>query len=118
MVEVCKVCSDPDCMVLSLGYGYHCQNMRGDPPTKCFAFKEARKEKCSVCEEAGFYSDVGSEAEPKSQSSQRTPTQTVRYQPPTPASKKRKSVTAVATVVSNNINTYWARCSLNKVRPL
>ena len=92
-------------MVFSLGYGYHCQNIRGDPPTKCYAFKEQRKGKCAVCEEAGFYSDVASEG--ATHSSQRTPTQTVRYQPVTLTSKKRKSVNAVATVVSNNIISYW-----------
>ena len=107
MGEVCKVCADPNCLVVSLGCGYHCQNVRGDPPTKCFAFKEQRKEKCGVCEEAGFYSEAGSDVEPRIQFSQRTPTQTQRYQPPTPSSKRKKSVSAIATAVSNNIITYW-----------
>ena len=40
--------------------------------------------------------------------SQRTPVQTQRFEPATPVSKRRKSsVSAVATVVSNNINSYW-----------
>ena len=106
--QICKVCSDPNCMVVSMGYGYHCQNVRGDPPTKCFAFKEKRKEKCALCEADGFYSDVGSDPEPRIQFSQRTPTQTKRFEPATPVSKRRKSsVNAVATVVANNVNSYW-----------
>ena len=95
-------------MVVSMGYGYHCQNMRGDPPAKCFAFKENRKEKCTLCEADGYYSEAGSDAEPRIQFSQRTPTQTQRFEPATPVPKRRKSsVSAVATVVSDNINSYW-----------
>ena len=64
-----------------------------------------------MCEEAGYYSDEGSDVEPRTQFSQRTPTQTQRYapSPSTPARKKRvsSSVSAVATVVSDNINSYW-----------
>ena len=42
------------------------------------------------------------------QFSQRTPTQTKRFEPATPVPKRRKSsVSAVATVVSDNINSYW-----------
>ena len=107
--EVCKVCGDPNCLVSSLGYGYHCQNIRGDPPTTCFGFKEQRKEKCSLCEAAGYYSEAGSDTEPRTQFSQRTPQQTQRYQPATPVSKRKRgsSAGAVATVVSNNIMSYW-----------
>ena len=64
-----------------------------------------------MCVEAGYYSEEGSDAEPRIQLSQRTPQQTQRYEPSpsTPARKKRvsSSVSAVATVVSNNINSYW-----------
>ena len=100
--QICKVCSDPNCMVVSMGYGYHCQNMRGDPPAKCFAFKEKHKEKCTLCEADGYYSEAGSDAEPRIQFSQRTPTQTQRFEPATPVPKRRKSsISAVATVVSS-----------------
>ena len=105
--QICKVCADPNCMVVSMGYGFHCQNMRGDPPAKCFAFKEKRKEKCTLCEADGYYSDAGSDVEPKTQFSQRTPTQTQRFEPATPVSKRKRGVSAVATVVANNMNNYW-----------
>ena len=109
MVEVCKVCGDPDCLVFSRG-GYHCQNKRGEPPAKCFGWKEKRRDRCNLCVEAGYYSEAGSDAEPRIQFSQRTPQQTQRYEPSTPTKKKRvssSSVSAVATVVSNNIDSYW-----------
>ena len=67
-----------------------------------------------MCVEAGYYSEEGSDAEPRIQLSQRTPQQTQRYEPSpsTPARKKRvssSSVSAVATVVSNNINSHPSR---------
>ena len=106
--QICKVCSDPNCMVVSMGCGYHCKNKRGNPPATCFAFKEKKKEKCSLCEADGYYSEDGSDVEPTIQFSQRTPVRTQRYEPATPVSKrKRNSVSAVASVVSNNINSYW-----------
>ena len=106
--QICKVCSDPNCMVVSMGCGYHCKNKRGNPPATCFAWKEGKKDKCTLCEADGYYSEDGSDAEPTIQFSQRTPTQTIRYEPATPVAKRRKSsVSAVATVVSNNINSYW-----------
>ena len=109
MVEVCKVCDNPHCLVVSLKSGYHCKNKRGDPPATCFGWKEKRRDRCNLCEEAGYYSDEGSDVEPRTQFSQRTPQQTQRYEPSTPARKKRvsSSVSAVATVVSDNINSYW-----------
>ena len=30
----------------------------------CFAWKEGKKDKCTLCDEAGFYSEDGSDAEP------------------------------------------------------
>ena len=105
---ICKVCSDPNCMVVSMGCGYHCKNKRGNPPATCFAWKEGKKDKCTICAEHGYYSEEGSDDEPRIQFSQRTPVQTQRFEPVTPVSKrKRNSVSAVATVVSNNINSYW-----------
>ena len=86
MVEVCKVCGDAKCLVVSLGYGCHCQNIRGDPPAKFYGFKEERKEKCPVCESADYYSDPGSDTEPRTQFSLRTPQQTQRFEPATPVS--------------------------------
>ena len=106
---VCKVCGDPNCYLVSLEFGCHCQNIRGDPPAQCYGFKEKRKEKCPVCESAGYYSDPGSDTEPRTQFSLRTPQQTQRFEPATPVSKRKRgsSVSAVATVVSNNIIIYW-----------
>ena len=106
--QICKVCSDPNCMVVSMGYGFHCKNKRGNPPATCLGWKEKRRDRCNLCEEAGYYSEEGSDAEPRIQFSQRTPTQTQRFEPATPVPKRRKSsVSAVATVVSDNINSYW-----------
>ena len=90
MVEVCKVCGDPNCLVESLGYGCHCQNIRGDPPAKFYGFKGERKEKCPVCESADYYSDPGSDTEPRTQFSHRTPQQTQRFEPATAVSKRKK----------------------------
>ena len=57
----------------------------------------------------GYYSDPDSDTEFRTQFSHRTPQQTQRFEPATAVSKRKKgsSVRAVATVVSNNINSYW-----------
>ena len=57
----------------------------------------------------GYYSDPGSDTLPRIQFSHRTSQQTQRFEPATAVSKRKKgsSVRAVATVVSNNIISYF-----------
>ena len=56
-----------------------------------------------------YHTEAGSDAELKTQFSQRTPTQTQRYEPQSAAKKKKlssSSVSAFATVVSDNVVHY------------
>ena len=56
-----------------------------------------------------YHTEAGSDAELKTQFSQRTPTQTQRYEPQSAAKKEKlssSSVSAFATVVSDNVVHY------------